>query len=163
MWINNLFFIVMTLIFMGCGSTWQVKSVEGAEYLVEDLEVNSSEETLTLMEGESVIELNLDGVKRIIPDATRPVYLNGRTWLSVRVDFEEGNSWNAPEQGLVGDQKVYILQSSKLSGMVGESRVTWPVGEVQELVLEGESFLSADSTKQGSELTKDASPKDESK
>lgn len=147
MWILSYSLVLAVL--MGCGSSWQIRTQGGQQYLVEDLELNASShkhDQLILREGTTEKNLGLDNLKRILIDHDRVQQFDGRTWVALRVDFEEGTSWNAPDSGLVGTQELYILRNTTIQGNFEGNTIQVPIAELAELIMEEESFLSAPST-----------------
>lgn len=144
MWILGLGLNLVILV--GCGSSWQIRTQDGQQYLLEDLKLNTSShkhDQLILREGATEKTLGLNNLKRILIDHQRVQQFDGRTWVALRVDFEEGTSWNAPDSGLVGTQELYILRNSTIQGDFEGNTLQVPISELSELIMEEESFLSA--------------------
>jgi hypothetical protein len=142
--------VLVYAILTACGSHWQVRTTSGQEFVVSDLELSTQDsqgEGLPVKESNSSHQLVMEGVKRLLFDQSELKEWGGRTWEKLRVDFEEDEKkgWNAPEQGLVGDQKLYTLSSAFIDGTSGDQRLRWPISDLSEVVMEGESFLTKDS------------------
>lgn len=159
----------MTLLtLVACGTTWQMKTLSGQTYLLEEVEFKEgthAHQSLLLMENNSELRLTMDGVKRIVLDHNRMKKHDGRSWVAIRVDFEEGPSWNAPDStstdstaidsssvsssqvsSLVGPKDLFVLRGSWMKGIHQGQPGQWPVADILEVTMEEEAFLTSDST-----------------
>lgn len=150
---KNLAVLALVLILTACGTTWKVQSVTNQEYIVDDIVIKDSEENQVLiLDGRSEIMLSLDGVKRIVFNHDHSKQYKGKSWILIRVDFEdeEKKSFNAATDSsfVVGDREIYMQNATWFQGQMGESQGEWPAFDIKEIVLKEEPLLSMDSTKQ---------------
>ena len=150
---KKLSILALVLIITACGTKWKVQSVTNQEYIVDDIVIKDSEEDqLLILDGRSEIMLSLDGVKRIVFNHDHSKQYKGKSWILVRVDFEdeEKKSFNVPTDSsfVVGDREIYMQNSTWFQGQMGESKGEWAAFDIKEIVLEEEPLLSMDSTKQ---------------
>lgn len=153
---NKMILILAILLLVACGTTWQMKTLSGQTYLLEEVEYKEgthAHQSLLLMENNSELRLTMEGVKRIVLDHDRIKKYDGRSWVAIRVDFEEGPSWNAPDStavaqapSLVGPKDLYVLRGSWMQGLHQGQPGKWPVADILEVTMEEEAFLTNDST-----------------
>lgn len=175
---NKMILILAILLLVACGTTWQMKTLSGQTYLLEEVEYKEgthAHKSILLMENNSELRLTMEGVKRIVLDHDRIKKYDGRSWVAIRVDFEEGPSWNAPDStsavsaskdstsikpaptdsastavaqapSLVGPKDLYVLRGSWMQGLHQGQPGKWPVADILEVTMEEEAFLTNDST-----------------